>query len=74
MGRYYCFCDSSVLAKWLYRSYPQGGRAMKAWCGFFVQEKREFFVSNKEFENEYKLVSKIVLEWFGVYKSDFSRW
>ena len=30
VGRYYCFCDSSVVAKWRYGSYPQGGRAMKA--------------------------------------------
>ena len=30
VGRYYCFCDSSVVAKWLYGSYPQGGKAMEA--------------------------------------------
>jgi len=30
VGQCYCFCDSSVVAKWLYGSYPQGGRAMKA--------------------------------------------
>jgi len=30
VGRCYCFCDSSVVAKWLYMSYPQEGRAMKA--------------------------------------------
>ena len=30
VGRCYCFCDSFVVAKWLYGSYPQGGRAMKA--------------------------------------------
>ena len=30
VGRSYCFCDSSVVAKWLYGSYPQGGRAMEA--------------------------------------------
>ena len=28
VGRCYYFCDSSVVAKWLYGSYPQGGRAM----------------------------------------------
>jgi len=30
VGRCYCFCDSFIVAKWLYGSYPQGGRAMKA--------------------------------------------
>ena len=30
VGRSYCFCDSSVVAKWLYGSYPQGGRAIEA--------------------------------------------
>ena len=71
VDRCYCFCDSFVVAKWLYRSYPQGGRAMKAWCDFFVQEKRKFFVSNKEFENENKFVSRIVLNWFTCCKSGF---
>ena len=30
VGRSYCFCDSSVVAKWLYRSYPQGREAIEA--------------------------------------------
>ena len=30
VGRCYCFCDSSIVARWLYGLYPQGGRAMKA--------------------------------------------
>ena len=30
VGRCYCFCDSSVVAKWLYGSYPQGWRVMEA--------------------------------------------
>ena len=30
VGRCYYFCDSSVVAKWLYGSYPQRGRAMEA--------------------------------------------
>jgi len=67
VGRCYCFCDSSVVAKWLYGSYPQGGRAMEAWCGFFVQEKRKFFVLNKELENEKKQSFKNCLKmiwWF----------
>ena len=29
LGPCYCFCDFFVIAKWLYGSYPQGGRAMK---------------------------------------------
>ena len=37
---------------------------------FFVQEKRMIFVSNKEFENENKFVSRVVLNWF--VKVDFS--
>ena len=50
------FFRSSEVAIW---SYPQGGRAMKAWCGFFIQEKRKFFVSNKELENENMLFQEL---------------
>jgi len=42
------------------RVVSQGGRAMEAWCDFFVQEKRKFFILNKEFEKENKLVSRII--------------
>ena len=62
VGRCYCFCDSSVVSKWLYGSYPQGERAVEAWCGFFVQEKRKFLVRIKNVKMKKKFVSRIVFE------------
>ena len=38
VGQCYCFCDFSVVAKWLYGSYPQGGRAMEPLMGLLCSK------------------------------------
>ena len=63
-GWCFCFCDSSVVAKWLYESYPQGVRAIEALMRLSLfKVKRKFFISNKELKRK-QVGFNNCLEWF----------
>jgi len=57
------FNDSTVIAKWIYGLYPQGGEVIEAWCAFllFVSKFSSFLRMNRKKKQER------LLKWFEMF-------
>ena len=59
-GRCYSFSDSTVIAKWQYGSYPQGGGTIEAWCVVFFVRKKDVSLFKEWIERKTRKIVEMV--------------